>query len=69
MNRFIIAYGWKSDMRVIEAKSIEDARAIATQLSLEDGLLDDDLSDTTWAEPYTDDLAFEYGLLPYEYAE
>ena len=62
MNKYIIAYGWHSDMRVIKAKSLDEAQMIATKLSMEDGLLDDDLSDTTWAEEYTLDRADEYGL-------
>ena len=62
MNKYIIAYGWRSDMRVVRAKSLDEARMAATKLSMEDGLLDDDLSDTTWAEEYTPDRADEYGL-------
>ena len=69
MNRYIIAYGWRSDIRVVWADSLDEARMIATKLSIEDGLLDDDLADTTWAEEYTLDRAEEYDLLPYEYAE
>ena len=69
MNRYIIIYGYLCDARVTWANSLEEARAEATRLSLETGVDPDDLSDCAFAEPYTDDLAMEYSLQPYEYAE
>ena len=64
MQKFIIGYGWKTDLDVIEADDLRDAEKEATRLSMSLGLLDDDLADTTWAQPYTPDLAYELGLLP-----
>lgn len=62
--QFIIAYGWDSEVEIIEAISLKEALAEATCRSLKEGLLDDDLADTTWAEPYSEDLAHDVGLLP-----
>lgn len=66
MSKYIISYGRASDVAVIEAPSLDEALMIATKRSLDGGLLDDDLADTTWAAAYTDDLAYEYGLLTVE---
>ena len=63
MAKFIIGYGRRSEIDVIEVADLDAALMEATRLSMLDGLLDDDLADTTFAEPYTDDLAWEYGLL------
>ena len=62
MTRYIIGYGWHSDVDIIEAASLDEAEMKATERSLMDGLLDDDLSDSTWAEPYSDGRAYELGL-------
>lgn len=61
--RFIIGFGWDSDVDLIEAPNLDEARMIAAKRSMGCGLLDDDLADTTWAEPYSHDLALEVGLL------
>ena len=66
MNWYIIAYGWHGDCQVIEAPSLKDAQAKAAQFSMREGLLDDDLADTTWARAYDDDLACDLGLLGYD---
>lgn len=62
MTRFIIAYGWESETDIIDAPSLEDARQEAANRSMRLGLLDDDLCDTTWAQPYEEGLAFDLGL-------
>mgnify|MGYP001609691979 CR=1 FL=1 len=61
--RWIIGHGWASEVDIIEAPSLEDARSEAARRSMLAGLLDDDLSDTTWAIPYDADKAWEMGLL------
>jgi hypothetical protein len=65
-SRYIISWGWAASCDVIEAANIYDAKAEASKRGMAEGLLDDDLSDTCWAEPYSDGKAHEYGLLPYE---
>jgi hypothetical protein len=65
MDKFIICYGWLSQLDVIQATSLDAATMRATERSLRDGCLDDDLPDTTWAVPYTPELAEEYGLEQY----
>ena len=62
MARFIIASGWASEVDVFEAKDLPEAKAEAARRSMAEGLLDDDLADCAWAEPYSDDLAHEVGL-------
>lgn len=66
MPRFIIASGRNSELDIIEAKDRDDALMKATERSMLDGCLDDDLADTTWVENYSDDLAHEYGLRTYD---
>jgi hypothetical protein len=61
MPRFIICYGWDEECDIIEADTKDKALDIATIRSMDEGMLDDDLTDT-WAEEYTDDLAILYGL-------
>ena len=62
MPLWIIRYGRPERLDIIEAYTEDDALMIATELSLGDGMLDDDLADTVWVEPYDRDLALEYGL-------
>ena len=63
MQKFIIGYGWRSDVDVIEAPSLDAAKQEAANRSMRAGLLDDDLSDTTFAEPYSDLMARDLGLI------
>ena len=60
--KFIIAYGRFCDLEIIEAKDHDDALAAAVERSMADGVLDDDLADTTWAEPWSPEKAKEYGF-------
>ncbi len=63
MPRFIICHGFDSECEVIEAANLDVAKAKAAAFSMAKGLLDDDLADTTWADPFTEDRAFELGLV------
>ena len=45
VSRFIIGYGRREDVDVIDAPSLDEARMIATKRSMDDGLLDDGLLD------------------------
>lgn len=63
MQKFIIAHGWDSRVDMIDALDLQAAKSEAARRSMADGLLDDDLSDTTWAEPYSDLLARDVGIL------
>ncbi len=62
MPKFIIGYGFKTALDVIEAPTLDEALMKATERSMLEGCLDDDLADTTFAEPYTEERADEYGL-------
>ena len=62
MTKFIIGYGWR-DVDVIDAASLEAATAEATKRSKADGILQDELEITTWAEAYDDLRARDLGLL------
>ncbi len=66
MPRWIIGYGFKTALDIIEAETLDEAVQKATERSLLDGCLDDDLADTTFAEPYTEERADEYGLTTQE---
>jgi hypothetical protein len=61
-NRYIICYGRAGELDIITAPSFNEAFMIATARSIDDGILDDELPDTTWVEPYTDAKAEELGL-------
>lgn len=65
MNRYIIGYGRRRHEKAgwCYAKNLDDALTRATALSMADGCLDDDLADTTWAEPWDDWRARDLGLL------
>jgi hypothetical protein len=52
MPKYIIYYGFTEEIDIIEAESLDEAQMEATRRSMSDGLLDDDLADTTWAEVY-----------------
>ena len=62
MPKWIIGYGWR-DVDVIDAASLEAATAEATKRSKADGILEDELEITTWAEAYDDLRARDLGLL------
>lgn len=64
MHRFIIASGWKSTVQVIEASSLLEAQLVATNKSLQDGVDADLVTEFSWAEPYSDDVAFDVGIYP-----
>lgn len=67
MSQFIIAFGWDSRMKIIEAPSLHEAHKLAIRKSFRAGILDpDDMRSTTWAQPWTWDLAYDHDLLPYE---
>ena len=63
MHKYIIGYGWGGNIDVINIASLAAAEKEAANRSMQLGLLDDDLADTTWAEEYTDDRAYELGWL------
>ena len=50
MPKFRIVYGRPEQTDIIERDTLQEARDEATTRSMEDGILDDDLPDTTWAE-------------------
>ena len=62
MQKFIIGYGRREQVDMIDALDLDAAQMEATRRSMADGLLDDDLADTTFAQPYDADTAREYGL-------
>ena len=62
MARYIIAFGRISEMEVIDVRDHETALREATRRSMDEGCLDDELADTTWAEPYSYQLAADLGL-------
>jgi hypothetical protein len=67
MSQYIICYGWHGTHRVIDAASIHEAHKLAIRKSFRAGILDpDDMRETTWAAPYSEDLAEQLDLLPYE---
>ncbi len=67
MSKFIIAHGWRSKTEAIYAASLHEAHKIAIRKSFRVGILDpEDMLDTTWAAPYTDELAFDCDLGAYE---
>lgn len=63
MARFIIWSGWQSTPDVVDAKDIDEARGKAAERSMLEGLLDDDLADTTGAEVYSEECALRWGLI------
>jgi hypothetical protein len=66
MQDYIICYGRRGTLEVIEAPSLQAAQDKAAELSMRQGILDDELSDTTFAVPYSDVLAYEYDLGEYD---
>lgn len=69
MPRYIIAFGLSSDVREIESPSLEAALAVAVQRTKDEGVEEEMIADCAWAEPYSEELAHEVGLQPYEYAD
>lgn len=63
MHKWIIGYGWKADIDVIEAEDKDAALDVADQRSMQRGVPEEDLCDYSWAEPYSDELAFELGWI------
>ena len=63
MNRYIICHGLDAECNLHYAPSLEAAQARAVELSRAKGLDDDDLIDTTWAQPWDDWLARDLGLM------
>lgn len=64
--KYIISHGWRADCQIIEAENLAAAEKRATALSMAEGLLDDDLPDTTWAQEFDWWLARDLGLLEYD---
>ena len=56
MPQFLITYGHREQTDIIERDTLDEARDEATTRSMEEGILDDDLPDTTWAELYDPDV-------------
>ena len=67
MSQFIIAFGRHGATRAIWAESLHEAHKLAIIRSFRAGILDpQEMRSTTWAKPWTWDLAYDNDLLPYE---
>ena len=71
MPSFVVASGWDAEPDIIDAPSLEAARAKAVEFSMAKGLSAEDAGNPehSWARPYTEDLAYELGLVHYDERE
>lgn len=64
MPRFIIGFGYGSDIAEIEADSLNAAEVEARARSIAVGVDMETIDDAAWAAPYDQFLARDLGLLP-----
>jgi hypothetical protein len=69
LQKFIVGYGMDSRVTIVDASTLQIAEHIAVSLCANLGVDPEMMSDCAWAAPYSEDLALELGLQPYEYAE